>query len=168
MSGNLRDGCDSILVSTQVSITLDLYDSHFRLFYFDCILMFKDTHLREDDGLCWLQFTCSKKNGGGALSQSYSKELPIRVFRSSELDNPYAPIPDDEEQVFFRYDGLYNVKAMWDELGNETEKCGQDGESQYTFFLTRLPKQIVENSGSGVMHYNNLGLHELWNDIQSS
>ena len=122
--------------------------------------------MREDDGLCWLQFTGSKKNGGGALCQSYSKQMPIRVFRSSELDNPYAPLREEEEgKVLFRYDGLYNVKAMWDEKGKETETSVQDNESRYTFFLTRLPKKILDSSENGG-YYNSTGLHELWNEIQ--
>ena len=125
----------------------------------------KDVSLREDDGLCWLQFTGSKKNGGGALCQSYAKQMPMRVFRSSELNNPYAPITEEGGKPLFRYDGLYNVKAMWDENGKETEHSIQDNESRYTFFLTRLPKKILDSSGNG-LHYNSTGLHELWNEIQ--
>jgi len=143
VSGNYRDGCESILVESQ------------------------DRLLREDDGLCWFQITCTKANGGGALLQSYRKKSPIRVFRSSELECKYAPVlfEGQEGQVLYRYDGLYIVKVMWDDEGNETESS-PSGDVMHTFFLMRQPKRTADCPVEDAYRYNRMSLQELWNEIQ--
>ncbi len=142
-NGTSAEGCESILVESQ------------------------DPTLREDDGLCWLQVTCSRSDGGGALCQSYVKKNPVRVFRSSELGSRYAPAvyEDENGRILYRYDGLYAVKAMWDMEGNETE-LAPTGSSKHTFLLTRCPKRPVDGTFEAGMHYNRLSLQEVWNEVQ--
>ena len=144
INGTMRDGCDSILVESQ------------------------DLLLREDDGLCWLQTTCSKTLGGGSLSQSYHNKAPVRVFRSSDLESKYAPVlyEDEADTALYRYDGLYAVRAMWDTEGNETSNPPPNDGSQHTFLLTRYPKKPVDGSFEAGMHYNKISIHELWTEIQ--
>lgn len=144
INGTLRDGCDSILVENQ------------------------DPMLREDDGLCWLQVTCSKSLGGGSLCQSYHNKVPVRVFRSSELESRYSPAlyEDEAGSVLHRYDGLYAVRAMWDTEGTETSSPPPTNGLQHTFFLTRYPKKPVDGTFEAGMHYNKISIHELWNEIQ--
>jgi len=142
VNGNLRDGCDSLLVESQ------------------------DPLLRESDGLCWLQYTGSRADGGGALCRSYHTTSPVRVFRSSELECRYAPAADKLDEILYRYDGLYSVKAMWDAEGNETEAYPPGSGSQHTFFLTRLPMKPLNRMYEDGMHYNKMGIQELWREIQ--
>ena len=151
----------------------------------------KDRDIREGDGLCWFLYTTDRANGGGALCQSYHRKRPVRVFRSSILGGRYAPpfFADDEDEcpsasneirhdeVAYRYDGLYMVRAIWDVSGRETEDmpapssaAGGDGlESWQTFFFTRLPKkplEIEKIEEDIAAYYNALGLQELWSTIQ--
>lgn len=144
VSGTMRDGCDSVLVERQ------------------------DLLLREDDGLCWLQITSARNEGGASLYQSFVNKTPIRVFRSSELDSRYAPdvYQDEIGQVLYRYDGLYAVKAIWDSDGDETDEAPPADGSQYTFLLTRYPKLPADESTEPEMIYNHMSVQELWNEIQ--
>lgn len=144
VSGTIRDGCDSILVERQ------------------------DPLLREDDGLCWLQITSSRNEGGAALYQSFLNATPIRVFRSSQLDSRYAPdlYTDELGQIIYRYDGLYAVKAIWDSDGDETDEAPPTDGSQYTFLLTRYPKLPADGAIDSDDIYNRISVQELWNEIQ--
>lgn len=144
VSGTMRDGCDSILVERQ------------------------DLLLREDDGLCWLQITSARHEGGAALYQSFTNKTPIRVFRSSDLDSRYAPdvYQDEVGQTLYRYDGLYAVKAIWDSDGDETDEAPSSDGLQYTFLLTRYPKVPADESIESEMNYNRMSVQELWNEIQ--
>ncbi len=58
---------------------------------------------REDDGLDWLMYTSSRRQGGGALFVSYQSKRAIRVFRSSDLDGPFAPSLRDNYRTNYRY-----------------------------------------------------------------
>jgi len=144
VNGTGKEGCDSILVENQ------------------------DPSMREDDGLCWLQVTSAKSDGGAALCQSYASKLPVRVFRSSTLESRYAPslYADEADKVLYRYDGLYVVRAMWDSQGNETDNPPPNNVSKHTFFLMRYPKKPVDGNFEDGMHYNKVSIHELWNEIQ--
>ena len=92
----------------------------------------------------------------------------MRVFRSSTLGGRYAPPRlDDDDDVGYRYDGLYMVRAVWDVDGNETESFPRNGEDGWqTFFFTRLPKKPLDGKTEPGMQYNQLGLQELWGNIQ--
>lgn len=61
--GNIHYGVQSIVVSRQ------------------------SPELREDDGLSWLKYTSTRRQGGGAFATAYKKQQVIRVFRSSSLKN---------------------------------------------------------------------------------
>lgn len=135
--GNIENGAESIVVSRQ------------------------DGSLREEDGLQWIKYTSSRRQGGGGFATSYRKKQPIRVFRSSSLNNKYAPPPRPLGNTSYRYDGLYRVLSMWNEKGNRVEEGPAPNGTQYTFLLRRLPK-VAE--GKGVVG-NNLSTDELWRKI---
>ncbi|KAL3792176.1 hypothetical protein HJC23_009640 [Cyclotella cryptica] len=126
--------------------------------------------IREGDGLCWFLYSCDRNNGGGALCRSYHKKRAIRVFRSSILGGRYAPPyldEDEDDEIGYRYDGLYMVRAVWDINGNETESfpcVGEDG--WQTYFFTRLPKKPLDGKTEPGIQYNAMGLQELWGSIQ--
>eukprot|EP00577_Skeletonema_sp_RCC1716_P003871 CAMPEP_0113438040 /NCGR_PEP_ID=MMETSP0013_2-20120614/37741_1 /TAXON_ID=2843 ORGANISM="Skeletonema costatum, Strain 1716" /NCGR_SAMPLE_ID=MMETSP0013_2 /ASSEMBLY_ACC=CAM_ASM_000158 /LENGTH=1458 /DNA_ID=CAMNT_0000328743 /DNA_START=208 /DNA_END=4584 /DNA_ORIENTATION=+ /assembly_acc=CAM_ASM_000158 len=148
--GNMKDGCDSIVIAN----------------------LEKD--IREGDGLIWFLFSTDRTNGGGALCKSFHRKLPVRVFRSSTLSGRYAPpYLDDEEneeddEIAYRYDGLYTIDAVWDVHGQETETfpcLGVDG--WQTYFFTRVPKRPLEKEKHVAgMQYNKLGMQELWSEVQ--
>ena len=121
--------------------------------------------LREADGLSWLTYTSSSKQGGGATCKSYHNESPIRVFRSSKLKSPFAP--PQGKSTSYRYDGLYKVITMWDASGVKTEDPPPVGEDQHTFLLTRLPKMASSDDIPG-NNYNSIGIQELWELIQKN
>lgn len=75
---------------------------------------------------------------------------------------------DEDDEIGYRYDGLYMVKAVWDVNGNETETFPTTGvEGWQTFFFTRLPKKPLDAKDvEPGMQYNQLGLQELWGSIQ--
>ena len=113
INGNIRDGSDSIVVSRQS---------------FD---------LREEDGLSWLRYTSSRRQGGGALCVSFKTKKPVRVFRSSRLEGPYRPPTFDEDRTSYRYDGLYVVTRVFDSEGLASED-DIPGSGAFTFHLERL------------------------------
>ena len=108
------------------------------------------------------------------MCKAFHRKLPVRVFRSSTLSGRYAPpYLDDEEneeddEIAYRYDGLYTIDAVWDVNGNETDvfPCGGvDG--WQTYFFTRVPKRPLEKEKHVAgMQYNKLGLQELWGEVQ--
>jgi len=73
--------------------------------------------LRERDGLTWLRYTSTRRQGASSLFQSMSRRKPIRVFRSSNLASPFAPKAKTDTAAGYRYDGLYNVVAAWNADG---------------------------------------------------
>ncbi len=83
------------------------------------------------------------------------------------MDNKYAPVlyEGEENQVLYRYDGVYTVRAMWDTQGCETESPPTSDEI-HTFFLMRQPKRPVDGTAEDGMYYNKISLQELWNEIQ--
>jgi alkylated DNA repair dioxygenase AlkB len=115
INGNIRDGSDSIVVSRQ------------------------SFALREEDGLSWLRYTSSRRQGGGALCVSYRTKKPVRVFRSSRLEGPYRPPAFDEDRTSYRYDGLYVVTRVWDSVGSISEDDIPTS-GAFTFHLERLPQ----------------------------
>lgn len=113
INGNIRDGSDSIVVSRQ------------------------SFALREEDGLSWLRYTSSRRQGGGALCVSYRTKKPVRVFRSSRLEGPYRPPAFDEDRTSYRYDGLYVVTRVIDMMGFDSEDDIPTS-GAFTFHLERL------------------------------
>ncbi|XP_043285112.1 uncharacterized protein [Venturia canescens] len=73
------------------------------------------------------QFPCEKQCVHPLL-QNYQNQLPLRLVRSYNLTNDYAP------KTGYRYDGLYTVAACWIGVNSESEKY-------YKFALARLPFQ---------------------------
>jgi hypothetical protein len=163
VNGNMVHGCDSIVVSRQ------------------------SWYHREEDGLCWLRYTSNRSQGGGALLISCVRQLPIRVFRSSKINNTlYSPQEFIGGKTSYRYDGLYVVTRVWDQIGQlvtipDRVSGGREEENdviknfpgdgiQYTFHLERLlcksslPTRLTNDVGNT----NELSINELWTKIQIS
>jgi len=144
INGNKTIGSDSIVVSRQS----------------------KD--LREDDGLEWLFYTSTRMQGALGLCRSHENNSPIRVFRSSRLENQYSPPPftseNNQERTSYRYDGLYLVCKVFDSDGNATEVT-PIGNEQFTFQLTRLPIQGTRGENK---YWNQVSIYELCNKIRAS
>jgi len=88
INGNIKYGADSLVVSRQ------------------------NPQLREEDGLQWLRYTSSRRQGAGALCLSYTRRQPVRVFRSSNLTSCYAPPEFDGGRTSYRYDGLCKFSVL--------------------------------------------------------
>jgi len=145
VNGNIQLGSDSIIVSRQSA---------------DC---------REEDGLQWVRYTCSRHQGGGALCLSYNKGSCIRVFRSSNLKSKYAPPGLQHERTCYRYDGLYMITTIWDSSG--ALMIGGDveipvGGAQFTFHLERRPKVEASEFEADESFCNSMNVDELWRKIQ--
>jgi len=67
-------------------------------------------------------------NGNLALKTSYQNGKPIRVIRGYKGAAPYAPLEG------YRYDGLYQVKKIWQDVG-------LSGHSVWKFAFVRCPGQ---------------------------
>jgi hypothetical protein len=89
----------------------------------DSIIYVEEEKAKTKDCLCFIQYICSHRNGGGALFANYklSKQnnaeysYPIRVFRK---------IQDIHRSECFRYDGLYHIIAIYDDSGKpRSELC---------------------------------------------
>lgn len=102
-------------------------------------------------------------SGWRRIRDFVQKKQPIRVFRSSSLNNEYAPPPRPLGNTSYRYDGLYRVLFMWDEKGKRVEEGPSPNGAQYTFLLRRLPK--VQGAGGEGVVGNNLSTNELWRKI---
>lgn len=91
ISGNLRVGCDAIVVSG------------------------KREDQRGYDQYTFLTYFAESRKGANALAKSFEKNLPIRVFRSSVYKNPFRAIVrvgENDGKTKYRYDGLYQVGLM--------------------------------------------------------
>ena len=132
VSGNGKVGCDAIVVSDNCPV------------------------LREADGFRRLAYSATGYQRGPALFRSYVEAKPVRVFRSSDLRNAYAPPqpnPDAKEKIQYRYDGLYLIEHVWDPSGGkDPAEFKSNPISPYlphTFVLRRLKNnQFYSNNHS--------------------
>ena len=118
--------------------------------------------MNEKDDLLVLNYTSTRQQGAGALFVSYTKQLPIRVFRSSKLVGQYSPPPREGGKTSYRYDGLYSIKEVQDSRGKITKVAPKAGD-QYTFTLLRNPSKNSSNQLN--LFLNNLDADELLNSI---
>lgn len=88
---------------------------------------FNDVDLGDYLTLTAKEYTCEKPSVHPLL-ENYQNQLPLRLVRSYNLTNDYAP------KTGYRYDGLYTVAACWVGVNSEAEKY-------YKFALARLPFQ---------------------------
>jgi len=83
--------------------------------------------LREDslgrDDFERLLYVVESSNGGGAMLKSAENIWPIRVFRSSKLNNQYQA-PKKGHSTGYRYDGLYQILKV--QFTDETHKIPTD------------------------------------------
>ena len=94
--------------------------------------------------LTTFKYDSTSGQGGEALERSFNDDKLIRVFRSSNLLNKYAPPPDGKTPMY-RYGGLYKVAGIVDDDGFCVDKItcfdlsippGKD--KSYIFKLTRM------------------------------
>ena len=64
---------------------------------------------REWDAYCAFVHSAQTTNGARALQLAYDKQLKIRVFRSSAIDNSIRHSGKKKKSQLLRYDGLYTV-----------------------------------------------------------
>eukprot|EP01082_Thalassiosira_pseudonana_P013438 g12197.t1 g12197 contig6:1424926-1425239(+) len=75
---------------------------------------------------------------------SYKLQKPIRVFRSSRLDGLYAPLCRAESSTtLYRYNGLYQVRKIYDSSGKATDNDIQSSREQYTFFSRDSQQRMI-------------------------
>ena len=67
----------------------------------------------------------------------------------------------------FRYDGLYQVRKIYDSSGKATDNDIPSGGEQYTFFLERFPatNDIAKEEHS---YHNLMSIDDLWSQICQS
>ena len=115
ISGNPRDGADSIVLSGGYEDDRDLGDE---IVY---------TGQGGRDPRTGAQVSDQALRGGNlALAKSSLEGLPIRVVRGSRHASPYSP------ESGYRYDGLYTVDDYWHDVG-------RSGFRIWRFRLLRLP-----------------------------
>ena len=92
-------GADSIVISGGYEDDQDFGDE----------IIYTGQGGRDDSGKQNVDQTLTR--GNLALAQSENNNLPVRVIRGSQKDNPIAP------KKVYRYDGLYRVDSHWHEVG---------------------------------------------------
>lgn len=115
VNGNMKDGCDSIVVSK-------------------C-----DPNTKDRDQLAIFYYTCKRVQRNGAMHTSFVQKIVIRVFRSSRLVSAFAPLPDKKDNTtLYRYDGLYAIRNMFDTNKRCLQVMPLDGDVSVVFELVRL------------------------------
>ena len=103
----------------------------------------QDPKLGEEDNLAWLKYSATTTEGARAILQSRNESRPIRVFRSSKLENTEFRLPPKHGEgpsAKYRYDGLYQVEKVYEASGKESGATKPDAlvtHSLYTFLLRR-------------------------------
>ena len=123
VSGNGVLGCDAIVVSDNQPI------------------------LREQDHFFWLLYSSNSFQRARAEFKSFEDKSPIRVFRSSQMTNRLAP-PANNRKTQYRYDGLYEIKHVWDPDGvkdPERYKPPSHKHLPYTFLLKKIDNHNIES-----------------------
>jgi len=120
VSGTTNYGCSAIVVSRQ------------------------SKEHSEQDLFHTLYYSANGRQGGKSMFTSIRKKNPVRVFRTSELDNDfYASKPDDTgKKKVYRYDGLYQIVSCTAVEKNGrilTPTTGPDL-TEYTYKLERISK----------------------------
>jgi hypothetical protein len=118
VSGNKEIGCDAIVISRQ------------------------DPFKREHDYFTCFYYSSNSVQRAGALYTSYQKKQLIRVFRSSNLANRFAP-PNKTKTTQYRYDGLYRITRCWDADGKYDPEQAPRGPRDYLFSLERDEEKCV-------------------------
>lgn len=85
VSGSLKRGCEAIIVSGRQP---------------------------GEDNFKNLVYTATNRQGGGAMLRSLKEKFPIRVFRSSDSNNPYRPSARANGATAYRYDGVYHIAQV--------------------------------------------------------
>ena len=128
ISGSKDEGADSIVISGGYEDDSDSGD----------VIIYTGEGERNDKGR---QIEDQQLiRGNLALARSEIDELPVRVIRGTDRNNPYAP------ETGYRYDGLYFVKSHW-------HKRGKSGFLVYQFKLVKLNSTLPPN---GLMKQLNL------------
>lgn len=121
----------------------------------------KDPLLNEHDSFCDIKYTSTRRQGACALLKSYEWNLPIRVFRSSQLKGEFSPPARKGRKTSYRYDGLYSVTEVFGQDGSPTYTIPKTNDAYCTFYLKRNPTISVNDTGNDYLSLNRLGTSEL-------
>jgi hypothetical protein len=131
ISGNINFGCDAIIVSG----AREDGDGH--------------------DEFSDLVYCAETKVGGGAIMKSMASKIPIRVFRSSVLQNPYQAFAVNRKKnssALYRYDGIYRVIRVFfvdEESRNEVWESPEHLSPVVSNRLYRFSLRRVEAGNDG-------------------
>ena len=121
IAGNMSVGCPSIIVK---NLATD----------------------QDEDQYHFLTYVASDKSHPLTLLKSFSRQKPIRVFRSSsgnrEIGKYFPSIPSDNK-VKYRYDGIYYVVATIDKKNGEVVGIGGKVVDARVFFLVRVEPRVI-------------------------
>ena len=158
----MTSGCDSIVISRQVSCSCKLLNicvsyNLVDMSLTDVISLIQDVKLGEKDLFSMFYYTCNKHQGMKALLRSHLQKIYVRVFRSSSLMNRFSPSPivvvkkdwKLKYRTLYRYDGLYRVNSL-------REFKGQDGKINHIIF-----QFIRVYDDTGIQEHNTYGCDEL-------
>ena len=109
INGNIKDGCDSVIVAQEDGPRLDVFD-----------------------------YISTRRQGAGAVYRSYELQKPIRVFRSSRLRGLFAPPMKDATHHQYRYDGLYKVKVVLCSCNRVEQTEMMTDQQKYRFQMHRI------------------------------
>ena len=127
----------------------------------------QDMSLGEYDNFSTFRYLCQVSQGSKRLFVSYSRNIYVRVFRSSVLQNQYAPcqiiVIKHKNYVFertsYRYDGLYQIKQVRGTSGMKNN-CPF---SEYHLHFVDLSKVFLLKNEDKIMNNN---LFELTSDAK--
>jgi len=121
VSGTSKHGCSSIIVSRQ---SPDKFEKD----HFDTIF-----------------YSSTVRQGALSLYKSLASQNTVRVFRSSDLDNPFRALRNEgspRSSNIYRYDGIYRVEKCLSYDSNgipwEVKNDLRGGDALYTFKLKRV------------------------------
>jgi alkylated DNA repair dioxygenase AlkB len=98
---------------------------------------------RGDDQFIRLTYAVESCKGGGSMETSFNKQLPIRVFRSTQYNSRYGAVfpkkkkNEKQPRNLYRYDGVYYIESF--------EPPDPGGRVPYMFHLIRLRTNKIPN-----------------------
>lgn len=116
-----------------------------------CSLVVSKSGDNQRDGLEWLTYSSTRKQGACATFKSMKDKMPIRVYRSDALSSEYSPRRSGSTTTY-RYDGIYYACAAFQKDGTIASSEPEIGsEDKYTFILFRAePGHSIGRDSSAI------------------
>lgn len=111
----------------------------------------------DDDKLLLLKLA---DDGNSKLAHYFQSKRSFRLYRSSELNSPFAPNPSEEGSI--RDDGFYSVTEVRDEDGKLVSDFNTLEDKFYWFVVERLDHASPDGFG----RQNFLSAERLWESIR--